>query len=113
MGLTILLLKVELREGTLLLNRDDLVLLAHADGVHSLVSAAAHDKACTLKALDLVRRETDFTTTRDTLAVLHVRRHRRTFTRAQGTTIADVLLVCPFVQLGQGLWSNDRVVVVI
>lgn len=67
----------------------NLVLLAKTHSSHAFVPVAAHYKSLVLKVVDLVGSETDFTTTGNALALLHIRRHGLAFTGKQVRTVAE------------------------
>jgi hypothetical protein len=83
---TRLFLIIEESKSFLLLGAVNLILFAHADSVHATMARARHDKAGRLELFDLIRCQTDLTTTRNALATLHKRRHGTAFTRQQIAT---------------------------
>jgi hypothetical protein len=71
------------RTTTLLLGRDDLVLLSEPDGIHPRMPAARHDVALALKHLDLGRGQADLASAGDPLAFGDKGGHGRAFSRSK------------------------------
>mmetsp|Transcript_33855 Transcript_33855/g.60489 ORF Transcript_33855/g.60489 Transcript_33855/m.60489 type:complete len:210 (-) Transcript_33855:224-853(-) len=100
-----LLLEIELRQRRLLLCRVNLVLLSDSDGIHPRVPAATHDVPQILIVLNLVRRHAHLTTTRNTLATLHKRRHRLALARQERFTVR----VARRFGMMRQLWPYERI----
>lgn len=71
------------QKGPALLGRHNLVLLALAHGVHTVVPRATHDKTGTFVGGNLLSIKTDLAAPRNALAFSYKRRHRRTFAGQQ------------------------------
>ena len=59
--------------------KEHLIFLSQTNGVHPLVSGAAHDVALLLQGIDLLAGPADFSSARNTHVLLHVLRDGRTF----------------------------------
>mmetsp|Transcript_42724 Transcript_42724/g.93224 ORF Transcript_42724/g.93224 Transcript_42724/m.93224 type:complete len:204 (+) Transcript_42724:190-801(+) len=107
-----LLFKIVHGQSSLFLSRIHLVFLSDTDSIHSRVPGTAHDVAEMLKILDLVRSNSNLTSSGNTLTALDVLGHRISFSRQQGTTIGSLgLRHLTELMVTQRLWTNVFLIV--